>query len=328
MYAAAAAMEEKMKRFFVLALLACPVILAQAPEEPVVLTIDVENYVAYRGDVLDPAKVAKDTTATTGQVLAFLETVQVGDIVAVNGKPAKGLYQTVGIIMPFRANPIAGQPISDLNSTGFFHCSWEILGPDGAYIGTLSDGGAGAGHGVMGGIGAFLGVNGAHTAETLIPQRSASTSEDPSKRRINGAGGRIRATFYLYPTVRPTVLTTATGPVVAHVDYAPVTAANPARPSERLIIAATGLGPVKPGIQPPGTAPFSGSPYQEVNSPVTVTFNGKELPVIDKIGWPGQKDLYWLDFQVPSDAGTGTATLQLTAAWIPGPVVSIPVGSR
>ena len=317
-----------MKRFLFWAVLTAPLVMAQTPQEPVVLTIDVENYVAYRGDVLDPAKVAKESNPTTGTVAAFLESIQVGDIVAVNGKPAKGLYQTVGTIMPFRANPTAGQPIADLNSTGFFRCSWEILGADGAYIGTLVDGGAGSAHALIGGVGAFAGITGVHTTDTLVPQRSASSAEDPSKRRVNGATGKIRATFYLYPAFRPTVQMTPNGPAVVHLDYSPVTPSNPVRPGETLIVAATGVGPIVPGIQPPGAVQFSGPPYQEVNSPVSVTFNGKELPVIDKIGWPGQKDLYWIDFQVPSDAGTGTATLQLTAAWIPGPVVSIPVGQR
>jgi uncharacterized protein (TIGR03437 family) len=316
-----------MKRFFVWAVLTAPAILAQVASDPVVLTVDVENYTAYRGDVLDPAKVAKDGNPTTGTVAAFLETNQVGDIVAVNGKPAKGLYQSVAFIMPFRANPTPGQPIADLDSSGFFHCSWEILGPDGAYIGTLSDGGAGAGHGLTGGNGAFIGVTGVHTSANLVPQRSASSSEDPSKRRVNGPAGKIRATFYLYPAFRPTVQMTANGPAVGHMDYSPVTVANPARPGELLILAATGLGPVKPGIVPSGAVPFSGPPYQEVNSPVTVVFNGKDVPVTNKIGWPGQKDVYWLDFQVPSDASAGTATLQLTAAWIPGPSVTIPIGA-
>jgi hypothetical protein len=31
---------------------------------------------------------------------------------------------------------------------------------------------------------------------------------------------------------------------------------------------------------------------------------------------------------VPSDASAGAATLQLIATWIPGPAVSIPVGTR
>src|SRR5262249_20865836 len=150
-----------------------------------------------------------------------------------------------------------------------------------------------------------LGATGIHIAQALAPQRSASMAEDPSKRRVNGAGGKIRVTFYLYPAFRPAVQMTANGPAIAHLDYSPVTAANPARPGETLIIAATGLGPVKPGVQPPGAVAFSGPPYQEVNSPVNILFNGKELPVISKVGWPGYKDLYFVDFQVPSDAGSG-----------------------
>lgn len=315
-------------RFVFWAILAAPLAMAQTSSEPVVLTIDVENYVAYRGDVLDPAKVARDPNPTTGTVAAFLQSIQVGDIVAVNGNPAKGLYQNSGVIMPFRANPAPGQPISDLDSGAFFHCSWEILSADGAYIGTILDGGAATGHGLLGGNGAFLNVRGVHTGDTLVPQRSASSSEDPARRRLNGAGGKIRATFYLYPSFRPNVLMTESGPAVTHADFSPLTSANPARPGETLIVAASGLGSVKPGIQPSGAVPFSGPPLQEVNSPVTVTFNGKDLPVTNKIGWPGQKDLYRVDFQVPTDATAGTATLQLTAGWIPGPAVSIMVGAR
>jgi len=131
----------------------------------------------------------------------------------------------------------------------------------------------------------------------------------------------------LYPRTRPAIQVTADGPAISHADYSPVTPANPARPGELLILAATGLGPVKPNLDPPGSIQFSGPPYQMVNSPVTVIFNGKELPVSNKLGWPGTKNLYWVDFQVPPDAGSGTATLQLTAAWIPGPSVTLPVSA-
>jgi uncharacterized protein (TIGR03437 family) len=99
-------------------------------------------------------------------------------------------------------------------------------------------------------------------------------------------------------------------------------------PNRCLILAATGLGPVKPSLLPPGAVEFSANPVQEVNAPVSVVFNGKDQPVISKIGWPGQKAVYWVDFQVPSDATTGNATLQLVSAWIPGPTVTIPVGAR
>jgi uncharacterized protein (TIGR03437 family) len=317
-----------MKRFLFLAVLTVPVVVAQAMQEPIILTVDVENYVQYRGDVFDTTRIAKDPNPTTAPVIAFLEDVQAGDIVAVNGKPAKGLWQNRFVIMPFRVNPTPGQPIGDLDSSGVVHCVWEILASDGTYIGTLTDGGTGNNHALMGGLGAFVGVTGVKISEILVPSRAASTSEDPSKRRINGSGGKVRATFYIYPAFRPAVQITASGPAVFHMDFSPVTTANPARPGEILILGATGLGPVKPNLEPPGAVPFSGPPYQEVNSPITVVFNNKELPVVNKIGWPGQKSLYRVDFQVPSDAGSGTATLQLTAAWIPGPVVTIPVGAR
>jgi hypothetical protein len=318
-----------MNRFLMLAALAGPALFAQTTQEPVVLTIDVENYVQYRGDVFDLTKIAKDPNPTTGVVNAFLPNITVGDIVAVNGKPAKGLWQQVATIMPFRANPTPGQPIADMDSGGTFQCTWEILGPDGSYIGTLVDGNGGAhGHAVRGGLGAFIAVTGTHQGGSgAVPSRGASFSEDPSKRRLNG-GGKMHSIFYVYPAFRPTVQMTATGPAVSHLDYSPVTTANPARPGESLIIAATGLGPVKPDLLPPGTVPFSGAPYQNVNAPVTVTVNGQEFPVINAIGWPGQRDLYWINFQLPSNAGMGTATLQLTTAWIPGPTVTIPVGSR
>src|SRR5215472_8613497 len=111
-----------MRRLFALAILACPALLAQTMDEPVVLTIDVENYVQYRGDVLDPANAAKNPNPTTGVVNTFLPNFMIGDIVAVNGKPAKGLWQNTQMIMPFRANPSPGQPIADLDSSGIAQC--------------------------------------------------------------------------------------------------------------------------------------------------------------------------------------------------------------
>jgi hypothetical protein len=141
-----------MNRFLMLAALAGPALFAQTTQEPVVLTIDVENYVQYRGDVFDLTKIAKDPNPTTGVVNAFLPSITVGDIVAVNGKPAKGLWQQSATIMPFRANPTPGQPIADMDSGGIFQCTWEVLAPDGSYIGTLVDGNGGAhGHAVRAG---------------------------------------------------------------------------------------------------------------------------------------------------------------------------------
>jgi len=292
--------------------------------QPVILQIDVENYVQYRGDVQDPLKFAQNPSPTTAPAIAFMQNVQVGDIMAVNGKPAKGLWQNRFVIMPFRLNPAPGQPVADLDSTGLLHCQWEILAPDGSYVGSLMDGGTGSNHALMGGVGAFANVTGVKAMEILVPARVASFSEDPSMRRING-GGKIRATFYIYPAARPRVQMTANGPAVFHGDFSLVTPANPAHPGETLILRATGLGPVKPDLTPPGTELFTADPLQEVNSPVDVAVNGSEVPAINKVGWPRETDVYRVDFQMPADVGSGTATIHLTAAWIPGPTVTIPV---
>jgi len=107
-----------MKRIVLLAMLAATAVLAQAPEEPVLLTIDVENAVIYRGTVFDASKLAKDPGPTTSVNQAFVEAVNVGDIVAVNGKPAKGLWSAPVYAMPYRQVPLPGQPIADFDLGG------------------------------------------------------------------------------------------------------------------------------------------------------------------------------------------------------------------
>ncbi|MBI3470113.1 MAG: hypothetical protein HY013_02000 [Candidatus Solibacter usitatus] len=117
---------------------------------------------------------------------------------------------------------------------------------------------------------------------------------------------------------------TPNGPSVFHgADFSLVTAAKPARAGEVLILTATHLGPTRPGVDP--GRPFPPSPLQEVNSPVDVLVNGQTAEVINKIGWPGLVDNYRVDFRVPEGTAAGTASLQLTAAWIAGPPVNIPV---
>ena len=56
-----------------------------------------------------------------------------------------------------------------------------------------------------------------------------------------------------------------------------------------------------------------------------VTVNGQSAKVLNKIGWPGQVDTYRLDFRVPDGTTTGMAAIQLTAAWIAGSSVNIPI---
>jgi len=90
-----------------------------------------------------------------------------------------------------------------------------------------------------------------------------------------------------------------------------------------LIVRATGPGPTVPGVNP--GQPFPTDALQQVNSPVAVTVNGQAAEVVNGIGWPGLVDTYRVDFRVPAGATGGTAAIQLSAAWIPGSSVNIPI---
>ena len=110
---------------------------------------------------------------------------------------------------------------------------------------------------------------------------------------------------------------------VWHADFSLVTATNPARAGEILIASVRGLGPTLPGVDP--GAPFPASPVQTVNSPIEMTAGGQSVEVINRIGWPGQQNLYRLDFRMPKIDASATAPLQVTAAWIASSAFSIPV---
>ena len=78
------------------------------------------------------------------------------------------------------------------------------------------------------------------------------------------------------------------------------------------------------GEDDPGK-PFPSSPLAIVNSPVVVAVNGSPAEVLAAVGLPGTVDGYQVNFRVPKDAASGSATVQVTAAWIAGPTVSIPI---
>ena len=149
------------------------------------------------------------------------------------------------------------------------------------------------------------------------PIRAASISEDPGRRRELG-GGKLRIVFHLIPAERPEVQ------AVYHEDFSPVTEDRPARAGEVLIIRASGLGPLTPGTTPSGSNPFPNPPV-EVNSPVEVTMGGIASPVINKLGWPGETNVYRVDVRVPGGVAAGMAGVQMTAAWIPGGVYRVPM---
>lgn len=312
--------------------------LAQGP--PVILTVETQNVVLYIDDTTDLAKLATLPGPTVGAAAQnFRKFVILGDIVAVNGKPAKGTFVENSRATALRPSPTAGQAIADINRNNVTQFAYEFLATDGSSIGTLV--GIGFGNGppppgapkaltqgnqpITGGSGAFLGAHGIKGQSTVAvgtsTPRVASMAEDPGNRRIYG-GAAQRFIFYVIPVTRPAILVESGASAVYHADFSPVSAAKPARAGEVLIAKASGLGPTVPGVDP--GQPFPTDSLQEVNSPVDVTVGGQPADVINKVGWPGLVDTYRVDFRVPSGV-TGTAVVQLAAAWIGGAPVSIPI---
>lgn len=314
-------------RIAAVALLLTDLSLAQSPKV-VRLEVIVNNMVSYKVDVADPLTlaVAPGPVPAADPLHTFTEFIGIGDIVSINGKPAKGIWTNRGIQTNFTPNPTPGQAVANGTRANHSECAWDIYTANGAYVGSLTDGGL-VDHGITGGRGAYLGARGEHQngpAGINPPLRRASAKEDPSMRGTLG-GGSWQAYIYLMPTFIPEIEVTSAGPSIFHTDYSPVTVSKPAARGEVLIVRAKGLGPTSPGPTPPGLKPFGANPYDEVNSPVEVVVNGTEQESLNKIGWPGETDVYWVDFRVPDSIPPGLATLQIVAAWIPGNEVKFPV---
>src|SRR5262245_24337430 len=231
--------------------------------------------------------------------------------------------------------PLPRQAISDVVRGVYSQLSYEFLTSDGSPIGMIfamglagapspgSPPGSVAGTWtIVGGTGAFVGARGTVNLIQCLNCRQTSQAEDPSMRRING-GGRERSLIQLFPMFRPEIIAGVNGPAVFHADYRPVTDANPAHAGETLIVHAKGLGPTGARLNPGD--PFPIEPLAVVTSPVEVLVNGKSSAAINQIGVPGTTDTYRVDFRVPDDAASGTTNLQISAAWVKGAPVPIPV---
>ena len=225
-----------------------------------ILEIDVENRVSYTDDISDVSKLATDPNVTTAiPTRDFRKSITIGDIVAVNGQPAKGTFVGNFRQIFFRPEPTPGQAIADINRSSVLEFTFEILKVDGTSIGTIMAAGLGMGGAppgaplavtqgnvaIVGGTGAFLGARGqlgqAVSAQS-IADRQASMSEDPANRRKHGGGGRSRFLVHVTPLARPEVVITPSGPAIFHSDFSLVSAAQPARAGEVLILVAAGLG--------------------------------------------------------------------------------------
>ncbi len=330
-------------------------------QQPAVLQIQVQNFVNYYGDTTDWTKLAANPnqTSPSAPVPNFAVSLDVADIVSVNGEPCKGVFTERRIQYKRSTSATPGQFIADTTSSAIQDRFFEISKLDGTPIGNIIVTGFGGtvpapgtpsivadgNFAVLGGSGAYMGVRGQGGGldePSSTGARNASMTEDPSNRRIYPNGHRLFV-LQLIPLTMPQVVQTANGPAVVHSsDFSLVTAAKPAKAGEVLSLIATGLGPTQtvcpssggsggtvgvtcpPGVTPlqPGD-PFPSNPLAVVNSPVEVTVNGAQAAVQYAGGYPGTTDSYQVNFVVPPAMASGPATLKITAAWITGPGITI-----
>ncbi|HZO57632.1 MAG TPA: hypothetical protein VFB63_33280 [Bryobacteraceae bacterium] len=307
------------------------------------LIVEVTDSTAYVRDTAENPLFATKTAPTPAVGAPnFRQVVAVGDIVSVNGRPAKGTYVNLNTQVMLQPDAVAGSGIADIRRANWSDGYFEFQAEDGRMIGSIRTGGmtsqtgfglpppgqaaqvVGGSHSVMGGNGAFLGARGYMGGTQGGTTRVASITEDPARRRAH-AGGLQRWGIYVIPLSRPEVVTISGQPAVAHAsDSTPVTAARPARAGEVLTLYASGLGPTRPGVDVGQPFPASG-PAQVCNSPIEVWVNGKAAEVLYAGGYPNATDRYQVNFRVPDGVASGTVSLQLGAAWILGPDAGLAV---
>lgn len=315
----------------------CCIASAQTPQATI-LTIEMENVVQYDEKF---ANLPQNGTSTSMEVsnatpTTFFPSAYISDIVTVNGRKAKGTTVGRQFWVGLNINPSGSQAITDVNRFQTMDIVLEIQQADGTSVGTLvltgltggapplgaPKSGVNGNFAVIGGTGAFLGARG-QAATIMNNRRATSTFENPINRRTFPAG-LWKLAVQLIPLRTPETVLTATGPAIVHSsDYSLVTAAKPARAGELLTLFASGLGPTRPGVDPGQV--FTANPAQVASSPIDVLVNGKAGDVVYAGGYPNTVDNYQINFRLPADTAPGMAAIQLSAAWVVGAEVRIPV---
>lgn len=167
---------------------------------PLTHVIDIQDLVIYRYDTFDVTQYGSQPGLTMPLPLRpFMSVVWLGDVLAVNGVPARGSLTVRGTAVGTALNTVVadwvfdvqrtdGSPVGTLVATGWAFGSPPADSP-GIQSGNLA---------VVGGTGAFVGVSGQGGQTHAANQRFASVTESPGVRRTLGGGTRQFA-FRLVP---------------------------------------------------------------------------------------------------------------------------------
>ena len=192
------------------------VCLAQV--KPTTVQVDVKNFVLYNYDTFDTTQFGTNPASTSVMMKTYNYHISIGDIVAVNGSPAKGTLLCTHTMFVLSPTATVGslRAIADTSRAMIDDCSLEVLTSSGTAVGTIFIhglfGGApapGAPAGVVrsnmivtGGTGAYLGTRGQAGQNGPWTPRVASVTEDPANRRVNG-GGVESIVLQLFPMFPP-----------------------------------------------------------------------------------------------------------------------------
>jgi hypothetical protein len=294
------------------------------------LKIEVTDLVAYQADIYDPSHFATVPGVTVPITPRnFFVVTLIGDIKKVNEQDASGTYVGYNRALNASPNAVNGGAKADITRIAMREHIFEILNHHGAAIGSIMSSGFSGGvapglpgdggnWAITGGTGAYLGARG-QAAGIIGGPRPASIKEDPGHRI--GHGNPDTFLLRVIPMNPPQIMATPLGPSVFHMNHIPVTVFTPAKQNQHISVFATGLGLTHPDVDL--TQPFPVQPDSKVNSPLAMTVNGMNADILHAVGVPGTVGAYHVTFKMPAGVPPGLVPLQLTAAWIASPPVSI-----
>jgi uncharacterized protein (TIGR03437 family) len=125
----------------------------------------------------------------------------------------------------------------------------------------------------------------------------------------------------------PGVAAFGDGTVIAQhaADFSLVTTASPAMPGEYVVIYLAGMGATNPAVASGQPAP-STQPLAAVTLNPVVTLDGQTTSIFFAGMTPGLVGLYQIDFQIPSNARTGSLQLVVTQNGLAANTTTLPVG--
>lgn len=134
----------------------------------------------------------------------------------------------------------------------------------------------------------------------------------------NGGGGAYSVDV---AAAAPAIFFSPLAAVLKNANFSVVTAGNPARAGEALLIFCTGLGQTTPPI---GTGALVSGAGLSQTAPAGVTIGGKNASVLYSAASPGFAGLYQVAFTVPAGL-SGSVPLQITMGRATSNTVTIPV---